>query len=164
MLLFTSDAHAGLKAALKTVFPSVPWQRCQFHLQQNAQSYVPRQEWKTEVAKDIRHIFTAATLPEAQRQLNLSIDRWKGKAPQLASWMEQNIPEGLTIFQFPEEYHKKLRTSNIIERVNKEIKRRTQVVSIFPNEASCLRLVTAIVLEISDEWGSKKRYLPLPDL
>lgn len=162
MLLFTSDAHSGLKAALKAVFPSVPWQRCQFHLQQNAQSYVPKQEWKKEVSRDIRHIFTAATLPEAQRLLSLSIDRWQEKAPQLATWMEQNIPEGLSVFQFPEEHRKKLRTGNVVERVNKEIKRRTRVACIFPNEASCLRLVTAIVLEISDDWGSGKRYLPIP--
>ena len=76
MLLFTSDTHTGLKAALKAVFPNVPWQRCQFHLQQNAHSCVPRQEWKTEVARDIRHIFTAAALPETQRLLNLSRERW----------------------------------------------------------------------------------------
>ena len=163
ILLFISDAHAGLKAALKTVFPSVPWQRCQFHLQQNAQSYVPRQEWKTEVARDIRYIFTASTLAEAQRLLRLCIDRWQEKAPQLALWMEENIPEGLSVFQFPEEYRKRLRTSNVVERVNKEIKRRTRVACIFPNEASCLRLVTAIVLEISDDWSTGKRYLRLPD-
>jgi len=161
MLLFTSDAHSGLRAALRAVFPSVPWQRCQFHLQQNAQSYVPKQEWKTEVARDIRHIFTAATLAEAQRLLGLAIERWKEKAPQLTSWMEQNIPEGLTTFQFPEEHRKKLRTSNVVERINKEIKRRTRVACIFANEASCLRLVTAIVLEISDDWGSGRRCLPL---
>jgi len=162
MLLFTSDAHSGLRAALRAVFPTVPWQRCQFHLQQNAQSYVPKQEWKTEVARDIRYIFTASTLLEAQRLLSLSIDQWKEKAPQLALWMEQNIPEGLSVFQFPEEYRKRLRTSNIVERVDKEIKRRTRVACIFPNEASCLRLVTAIVLEISDDWGTGNRYLPLP--
>jgi transposase-like protein len=163
ILLLISDAHAGLKAALKTVFPSVPWQRCQFHLQQNAQSYVPRQEWKTEVARDIRYIFTASTLAEAQRLLGLCIDRWQEKAPQLALWMEENIPEGLSVFHFPEEYRKRLRTSNVVERVNKEIKRRTRVACIFPNEASCLRLVTAIVLEISDDWSAGNRYLRLPD-
>ncbi len=160
--LITSDAHSGLKAALRAVFPSILWQRCQFHLQQNAQSYIPKQEWKVEVARDIRHIFTAATLPEAQRLLSLSIDRWKEKAPQLAAWMEQNIPEGLSVFQFPEEHRKRLRTSNVVERINKEIKRRTRLACIFPNEASCLRLVTAIVLEISDDWETGKRYLPLP--
>ena len=160
--LFVSDAHAGLKAALRAVFPSIPWQRCQFHLQQNAQAYVPKQEWKTEVARDIRHIFTAPSLPEAERLLRLSIERWQEKAPQLVSWMETNIPEGLTVFQFPEVQRKRLRTSNVVERVNKEIRRRTRVACIFPNEASCLRLVTAIVMEISEEWEVGKRYLPLP--
>lgn len=162
MLLFVSDAHAGLKAALRAVFPSVPWQRCQFHLQQNAQSYVPKQEWKTEVAADIRHIFTAPSLAEAQRLLSLSIDCWKKRAPKLTEWMEENISEGLTVFQFPENQRKKLRTNNVMERLNKEIKRRTRVASIFPNEASCLRLVTAIAVEVSDDWGSAKRYLPSP--
>ena len=146
--LITSDAHPGLKASLKAVFPIVPWQRCQFHLQQNAQSHVPKQEWKAEVARDIRHIFNAATQSESERLLNLSIDRWKEKAPALASWMEENIPEGLSVFGFPDAQRKRLRTSNIVERVNKEIKRRTRVACIFPNEASALRLVTAIVMEI----------------
>jgi putative transposase len=162
VLLFTSDAHPGLKAALKAVFPSVPWQRCQFHLQQNAQAYVPKREWKREVARDIRYIFNVATLAESQRQLSLSIERWKEKASKLAAWMDENISEGLTVFQFPEEQRKKLRTSNVVERVNKEIKRRTRVACIFPNEASCLRLVTAVVMEISDEWETGKRYLALP--
>ncbi len=157
--MITSDAHPGLKAALKAVFPSILWQRCQFHLQQNAQSYVPKQEWKTEVARDIRHVFNAPTLVESERLLNLTIDRWKEKAPQLTAWMEENIPEGLSVFTFPEAQRKRLRTSNIVERVNKEIKRRMRVACIFPNEASALRLVTAIVMEISDDWESGKRYL-----
>jgi len=160
--LITSDAHPGLKAALKAVFPSVLWQRCQFHLQQNAQSYVPKQEWKTEVARDIRHIFNAATQPESERLLNLSIERWQEKAPALASWMEENIPEGLSVFAFPDAQRKRLRTSNIVERVNKEIKRRTRVACIFPNEASALRLITAVVMEISDDWETGNRYLSLP--
>lgn len=164
VLLITSDAHLGLRAALRAIFPSIPWQRCQFHLQQNAQSYVPRQEWKTEVARDVRHIFTAATLAESERLLDLSIKRWTEKAPKLATWMDENIREGLTIFQFPEEQRKRLRTSNILERVNKEIKRRTRVACIFPNEASCLRLVTAILMEISEEWETGKKYLPMTEM
>ena len=164
MLLITSDAHSGLKAALRAVFPTVPWQRCQFHLQQNAQSYVPKQEWKTEVASDIRHIFTAATLPEADRLLGLSIERWAKRAPQLSTWMAENIREGLTVFQFPEAHRTRLRTSNVLERVNKEIKRRTRVACIFPNEASCLRLVTAILMEISEDWETGKKYLSIDDM
>jgi len=159
VLLFTSDKHEGLKSGLRTVFPSVPWQRCQFHLQQNAQSYVPRQDMKKKVAADTRHIFNTPDLSEAKRLLEITIEKWKKSAPKLAAWMEENIDEGLTVFQFPEEHRKKLRTNNPLERVNKEIKRRTRVVSIFPNDASCLRLVSALLREISDEWETGKRYL-----
>jgi putative transposase len=159
VLLFTSDKHEGLKAGLRTVFPSVPWQRCQFHLQQNAQAYVPRQEMKKKVAADIRHVFNAPDFSEAERLLQITIEKWKGSAPKVTEWMEENIREGLTVFQFPEEHRKKLRTNNPLERVNKEIKRRTRVVSIFPNEASCLRLVSALLREISEEWETGKKYI-----
>ncbi len=161
--ILISDAHSGLKAARKTVFPSVPWQRCQFHLQQNAQQYVPRKDLKAEVARDIRHVFNAPDLTEAQRLLSNTITRWFSSAPKLSAWMEDNIPEGLTIFQWPEAQRKRLRTSNVLERVNKEIKRRTRVACIFPNEASCLRLVTGVLMEISEEWQTGKRYLPLQE-
>ncbi len=155
----TSDSHAGLKAALKTVFSGVKWQRCQFHLQQNAQSYIPRQDMKEEVAQEIRKIFNCGDRAEADRLLKLAIEKYAKKAPKLAEWMEVNIPEGLTVFELPEAHRKRMRTSNPLERINKEIKRRTRVVTIFPNEESCLRLVTAILMEISDEWETGKAYL-----
>jgi transposase-like protein len=158
--LIISDDHKGLKAARKGVFPSIPWQRCQFHLQQNAQNYVPRKSMKREVAADIRSIFNAVNLEEANRLLKINIEKYSASAPQLSNWMESNIMEGLTVFGFPEEYRKHIRTSNIAERVNKEIRRRTRKVGIFPNEDSCLRLVTAIVMEISEEWLLGNRYLP----
>lgn len=161
--LIISDAHAGLKAARKAVFPSIPWQRCQFHLQQNAQQYVPRISMRKEVAADIRSIFNAANNKEADRLLKLNIDKYGTKAPQLSKWMEANIAEGLTVFSFPAEHSKRIRTNNISEHVNKEIKRRTRKVGIFPNEASCLRLITAVVMEISDEWLIGKRYLSAID-
>jgi putative transposase len=160
VLMFTSDSHSGLKAGLRSVFPSVYWQRCQFHLQQNAQFYVPKQDWKPEVASDIRHIFTAPKLSEAHRLLQMTIEKWQKTAPKLTEWMEENIPEGLTVFKFSEEGRKKLRTTNPLERINKELKRRTRVISIFPNEKSCLRLVSALLREISEEWETGKRYLP----
>lgn len=156
----TSDAHAGLKAALRAVFPSVPWQRCQFHLQQNAQSYVPKQSMKKEVASDIRIIFNAPNREEADRMLRLTMTKYEKTAPQLCEWMETAIPEGLMVFQFKSSHQKRLRTSNLAERVNREIKRRTKVVGIFPNTASCERLVTGILIEISEEWEASKAYLP----
>lgn len=158
--LIVSDDHAGLKAARKARFAGVPWQRCQFHLQQNAQGYVPRLDQREEVAAAIRAIFDAPDQNEAQRQLQLAVLKYKTSAPKLANWMEENIPQGLTVFMMPAPQRRRLRTSNLLERINREIKRRTRVASLFPNEASVLRLVSAILSEISDEWESGKRYLP----
>lgn len=157
--LMISDDHAGMKAARKAVFPGIPWQRCQFHLQQNAQAYVPRKDMKKKVAASIRSIFNAPDREEAERLLHKTMSIYEKEAPPLCSWMEKNLPEGFTVFSFPEEHWKRLRTSNVCERLNKEIKRRTRVVTLFPNEASCLRLVTAIAMETSQEWVTGKAYL-----
>lgn len=157
--LMISDAHSGLEAARKAVFPSIPWQRCQFHLQQNAQSYVPKKSMKKGVASDIRHVFNAISTAEAKNLLKEKVKKYEETAPDLATWMEVNIPEGLVALEFPEEHRKRIRTNNMVERLNREIKRRTRVVGIFPNEASCLRLTTAVVMELSEEWLLAKRYL-----
>ncbi len=141
------------------VFGGVPWQRCQFHLQQNAQAYVPRQELKAEVAAAIRAIFNAPSLHEAKRLLAETVQRYRPTAPKLATWLEENLPEGFIVFAFPEAHRRLIRTTNGLERVNQEIRRRTRVARLFPNEASCLRLVTAVVMEISEEWETGKAYL-----
>jgi transposase-like protein len=159
--LFISDAHEGLKAARKAVFPSVPWQRCQFHVQQNAQKYVPRQSMKREVAEAIRGVFNALNRQEAERQLDLLIKAYQDKAPKLAEWAAKAIPEALTAFGFPETHRRRIRTSNMVERLNKELKRRTAVATLFPNEDSCLRLVSAVAMEISDEWETGRVYLTM---
>ena len=159
--LIVSDAHEGLQAARKAVFGGVPWQRCQFHLQQNASAYVPRQDLKAEVAADIRAIFTASTLPDAQSLLARAVDKYAKSAPKLATWLETAIPAGLTVFAAPAAHRQRLRTVNGLERVNQELRRRTRVVGIFPNEASCLRLVTALAMETSDDWEAGKVYLSL---
>ena len=159
--LIISDAHAGLKAARKAVFGAVPWQRCQFHLQQNAQAYVPRIHLRTQVAADIRSVFNAPNLAEAKRLLTQLIDRYTDSAPKLASWAEENLPEGLTVFSFPPNHWRRLRTSNCVERLNREIRTTSRVATLFPNEASCLRLVTAVIMEISEEWQTGRIYLRL---
>jgi len=159
--LFISDAHEGLKAARKAVFPSVAWQRCQFHVQQNAQRYVPRQAMKREVAQALRAIFNAVSRAEADRQLELFIDTYKDSAPKLAEWASEAIPEALTVFSFPEAHRRRIRTSNMVERLNKELKRRTAVATLFPNEASCLRLVSAVAMEISDDWETGRVYISM---
>jgi len=157
--LIVSDAHSGLKAALRAVFPSVPWQRCQFHLQQNAQAYVTKRDRKSEVAGSIRAIFDAENMTEAERILKQTVMKYEKEMPQLVAWMQENISEGLTIFNFPPAHRRRLRTSNIAERVNQEIRRRSRVARIFPNTASCERLAGALVMEISEQWLSGTIYL-----
>ena len=157
--LIVSDAHEGLKAARLAVFGSTLWQRCQFHLQQNASAYVPRQEMKPQAAADIRAIFGAQDRAEAEAFLKRAVQKYAATAPKLAAWMEQALPEGLSVFALPEPHRRLLRTSNGVERVNREVKRRTRVASIFPNEAACLRLVSAVLMEISDDWQAGKAYL-----
>jgi putative transposase len=162
--LIVSDDHAGLGAARAAVFPSVPWQRCQFHLQQNAQAYVPRLDLRAQVAEDIRSIFNSPDRAAAQLRLKKISSDYASTAPKLSAWMEENLPEGFTVFTLPTTHQRKLRTSNALERVNQELKRRTRVASLFPNEASVLRLITALLVEISDQWATGKIYLNMKSL
>jgi len=158
-----SDAHSGLRASLQAVLGSIPWQRCQFHLQQNAQAYVTKKTKKSAVAQSIKAIFNAENRPEAERLLELSAKKYEQEMPQLAKWMREALPEGLTIFSLPQGHQRRIRTSNMAERVNQEIKRRTRVARIFPNVASCERLVTAVLMEISEQWLAEKTYLTMND-
>jgi transposase-like protein len=159
--LIVSDDHSGLGAARQAVLPAVPWQRCQFHLQQNAQSYVPQQSLKGEVAQDLRNVFNAADRGEADRLLKIAADKHRQAAPKLAEWMEANVPEGLAVFGLPAAHRKRLRTTNAVERLNKEIARRTRVATLFPNEASLLRLASAVLVETDEDWQTGKRYLTM---
>jgi transposase-like protein len=120
---------------------------------------VPRQELKQEVAAAIRAIFNAGSLSEAKRLLAETTQRYRASAPTLAQWMEENLPEGLMVFAFPAAHWRLIRTTNGLERLNQEMRRRTRVARLFPNAASCLRLVTAVVMEISEEWETGKAYL-----
>jgi putative transposase len=157
--LITSDAHKGLAEARKACFAGVPWQRCQFHLQQNAMAHVPKQEMKSEVTADIRGVFDAPDEPAARRQLDQVVKKYATTAPKLATWLEANVPEGLTVLRLPPSHRVKLRTTNMLERLNRELKRRTRVATLFPNEAALLRLVSALLVEISEEWETGKRYV-----
>lgn len=159
--LITSDDHAGLGHARRACFPSVPWQRCQFHLMQNALHYVPKLPMRHELARDLRGVWDAPDRGEAERQLALLVKKYQATAPQLATWLEANVPEGLTVFALPADHRRRLRTSNPLERLNEEIKRRTRVATLFPNEASLMRLVTAILQETSEDWETGKIYLSL---
>jgi putative transposase len=150
--LIVSDDHSGLKAARRAVFGGLPWQRCQFHLQQNAGAHVPRQSMKAEVAADIRKIFNAPDRPTAEMYLAQTVQKYAKTASKLADWLEKNIPEGLTVLAFPVAHQRRLRTTNMVERLNREIHRRTRVVTIFPNEKSCLRLISAFLVERDEDW------------
>jgi putative transposase len=159
--LITSDDHAGLRAARLAVFGGIPWQRCQFHLQQNAQAYVPHKDMQTEVAEDIRTIFNAPDRITADAYLARTVLKYEKSASRLSAWMATNLPEGLMVFSFPGGFRKLLRTTNGVERLHREVRRRARVVSIFPNPASCLRLVSAVLNEISEEWLTGRTYLTL---
>ena len=161
MRMITSDDHSGLRAALKAVFPGVAWQRCQFHLQRNAQAYVPSASRRAEVSRVIRDVFNAPNRTEAERLLRLAVEAYASSAPQLATWMEANIPEGLSVFELPGHHRRRLRTSNLLERLNREIKRRTRVATLFPNTDSLLRLVCAVAIEVSEDWETGRIYLSM---
>lgn len=159
--LIASDDHAGLKAARKAMFAGVHWQRCQFHLQHNAQGYVSKLDQRQTVARQIRNIFNAPDINEANRQLQVAIKDWGTSHPKLAAWAADNLTEGFAVFGLPPEHRVRMRTTNGLERLNKEIKRRTRVATLFPNSASCLRLVSAILAEQDEEWMSSKIYLTM---
>ena len=156
-----SDAHEGLKAARQACFVGVPWQRCQFHVMQNALRYIPSEAMQEEVVADLRDVFDAPDRAEADRRLRCAVEKYADSAPKLANWMEANIPESLTVFCLPARHRVRMRTSNMLERLNRELKRRNRVVSIFPNEASLLRLASAVLMEVDEGWMSGRKYLTM---
>ena len=160
--MIVSDDHSGLKQARKACFPGIAWQRCQFHLMQNAMHYVPKVAMRPEVTQDLRSVFNAPDRHEAERLLAQLVKKYESSAPDLSAWMEANLPEGLTVFELPSSHWRRLRTTNMLERLNQEIKRRTRVATLFPNEASLLRLVSAVLSETSEDWETGKTYLTIP--
>ena len=156
-----SDDHDGLTAALDARMPGLAWQRCQCHLQRNAMAYVPKAWMRKDVACDIRDIFNSPDRQEAEGRLRRYVDIYSRSAPKLAEWMELNIPEGFTVFILPQSHRRYMRTTNTLERLNEEIKRRTRVVGLFPNETSLLRLAGALLMETDEDWQTGKRYLDM---
>jgi len=160
-----SDDHAGLKAARKAVIPSAPWQRCQFHLAKNAIPHCPTKAIVAEIGEGLRGIFNAKDLPAAELALADAVTHFEETAPKLACWLEENVPESLTVFSLPPKHRKKMRTTNGIERpIQQELKRRTRTVRVFPNPDALLRLASAILVEIDDEWtASSQPYITWPE-
>lgn len=157
--LIVSDAHAGLAEARKACFAGAPWQRCRFHLMKNALTHVPREEMKREVIDDLKSVLDSADEPRAREQLARVTRKYEKTAPKLSAWMEENVPESFAVFRLPASHRQRLRTTNMLERVNRELKRRTRVATLFPNDASLLRLTTAVLMELSEEWETGKRYV-----
>lgn len=154
-----SDDHRGLRAAIQARFPGVFWQRCQVHLQRNATAYVPRAEMRGQVAEDLRSVFNSQDCVEADERLRRLVEKYQETAPNLATWIEENVPESLAVLALPTAHRRRMRTTNMAERLNREIHRRTAVAGLFPNEESLLRLVTAIVSEIDEDWQTGRTYL-----
>ena len=161
--LIVSDDHHGLKQAMKAVFTGVSWNRCHVHLQRNAVAYIPKVAMRKEVAEDIRQIFNARDVHKAKVLLDETIEKYRKSASKLASWLEENIPDGFAIMTYPSKIRRLLRTTNMLERLNKEIKRRTKVVMVFPNERSITRLVSALLMEVSQDWETDKVYARLDE-
>lgn len=159
--LVVSDAHSGLKAARTAVMPSVPWQRCQFHFQQNAGHHVSKQELKSVIANEIRQIFNAPNKAEADRLGKLLVKKYEKTESKFSNWLELNLHQSLSVFglDLSEFNRKRLRTTNMLERLNQTIKKRTRVAKIFPNIESCSRLVGALLMEQSEAWLDSKSYI-----
>lgn len=162
--LITSDDHTGLGCARNAVFPSVPWQRCQFHLSQNAQAYAQSVGMRSEIGQAMRDIFSCSSVAHAKTMVKQVSEKYSKSAPTFVKWLEENVEDGFTIFAFPRAYWRKLRTSNPLERVNREVKRRTRVATLFPNEDSCLRLVSAVLREIHEDWVTGRVYLKMDQI
>lgn len=155
--LVISDAHEGLKGALAAVLGGVTWQRCRVHFMRNALSQVPKTVQPV-VAATIRTIFAQPDQSSAQEQLRRVADGMRTKFPRVSQRLEEAEADILAYLGFPEEHRRQLHSTNPLERLNKEIKRRTDVVGIFPNRAAAIRLVGAILAEQSDEWATGRRY------
>jgi transposase-like protein len=153
-----SDDHAGLKKAIAEVLPEAAWQRCYVHFLRNALDYLPRKA-DDDCLQELRWLYERRDIVEAQRDLAAWLQRWQRKYPKLTNWVEENIGSTLTFYRLPRLHHKHLKSTNMLERLNEEIRRRTLVVRIFPNADSCLRLVRALCAEIHETWLEDNRYL-----
>jgi putative transposase len=153
-----TDDHAGLKQAVVEVLPEAAWQRCYVHFLRNALDYLPRKA-NDDCLTELRWLYDRHELEQARQDLAAWLVKWQTKYPKMCAWVEANIEETFTFYRLPAEHHKHMKSTNMLERINEELKRRTLVVRIFPNAASCLRLVRALAAEIHEDWIEATRYL-----
>ena len=153
-----SDDHQGLRKAIMEILPQALWQRCYVHFLRNAVDYLPR-KGDGDCLQELRWIYERKNLVEAQQDLSAWLKKWESKYPKFCFWVEENIGETLSFYQLPLQHHKHMKSTNVLERMNQEIKRRTRVVRIFPNRDSCTRLICALVVEMHEGWLEESRYL-----
>jgi len=158
VICVVSDDHAGLRAAIPEVLPEASWQRCYVHFLRNALDHLPRKK-DDDCLTELRWIYERRNVEEARRDLAAWLTKWDSRYAKLCDWAEANIEETLTFYRLPQQHHKHLKSTNMLERINQELKRRTLVVRIFPNQASCLRLIRALAVEIHEDWVEAIRYL-----
>jgi len=161
--LVVADDHAGLRAAIREVLSEAAYQRCYVHFLRNALDHLPRKA-DDDCLQELRWLYDRRSVEEARRDLAAWIAKWCGRYPKLVAWAEEAIEETLTFYRLPRRHHKHLKSTNMLERLNEEIRRRTYVVRIFPNSAACLRLVRALTVETHENWLEAHRYLNMDDL
>ena len=161
--LVVSDAHEGLRRAIEETFPQALWQRCYVHLLRNAADHLDRKA-DAEALTELRWVYDRANVAEATKDISAWIERWSKKAPRLVGWVEANIYESLSFYRFPVAHRKHIKSTNMVERLNEEIKRRTLVVRIFPNQESALRLIRSLGIEMHEDWIEEHRYLNMEEL
>jgi len=158
-----SDDHAGLTAAIREILPEAAWQRCYVHFLRNALDYLPRKH-DDDCLMELRWFYDRRDLAEVRRDIAQWVTKWQAKYAKLVAWVEENVEETLTYYRLPRAHHKHMKSTNMLERLNQELKRRTLVVRIFPNSASCLRLTRALAVETHEGWLEATRYLNMEHL
>jgi len=161
--MVVSDDHAGLRQAIEEVLPEAVWQRCYVHFLRNALEYLPRKA-DDDCLMELRWIYDRRNLEEARRDLAAWLGKWSSRYPKLCDWVEENIEQTLSFYRLPRQHHKHLKSTNLLERLMEEIKRRTLVVRIFPNAAACLRLIRALAVEMHENWIEAIQYLNMEPL
>lgn len=158
-----SDDHAGLRRAIQESLPEAVWQRCYVHFLRNALDYLPRKA-DDDCLQELRWIYDRRDAQEARQDLAAWLSKWGKRYAKLCAWVEENIEETLSFYRLPRQHHKNLKSTNMLERLMEEIKRRTLVVRIFPNAAACLRLVRALAVETHENWIEAMQYLNMEPL
>ena len=159
-----SDDHCGIRNAVSAVLTEAVWQRCYVHFLRNALDHMPKKHIDPACMMELRWIYDRRTIDEAMSDLNAWLNKWAEKYPALCEWVEENIHETLSFYKLPQLHHKHLKSTNMLERMNQEIKRRTHIIRTFPNRESCLRMVRALAVETHEAWQVETRYLNMDEL